>query len=257
MVRVFVSYAREDKPRVAMLVQRLREYGLSVGWDDDFELGEEFRKLINAGITAASHLIVVWSEASIDSIYVQGEVELASKKKKKLLSLRFQDVDPPLPWNAVQFTDLFDWDGDAADENFCKIVQALGRPLLDKRKRPWLHRRLMAAVGLFIALTAGSAAAYWIAHTDPKPKIDDLVLPSAGAPGHPGRPDPSAQPAAGGTGSTLGGSAGSNGAKPSSGGSVGSAGARSYGPRKCCHSTGSEERCAKLRCADCGLKDCP
>ena len=63
-MRVFVSYKREDQPRVLPLVEGLRRAGLSVGWDRDLPGGARWRQALEDQIDSAACVIVVWSTAS-------------------------------------------------------------------------------------------------------------------------------------------------------------------------------------------------
>jgi adenylate cyclase len=59
MADVFVSYARNDKARVAPVVAAIEAKGWSVWWDPDITPGQEFDDQIEAEITAA--LACWWS----------------------------------------------------------------------------------------------------------------------------------------------------------------------------------------------------
>ena len=61
MADVFVSYARNDKARVAPLVAAIEAKGWSVWWDPDITPGQEFDDQIEAEITAALAVLVVWT----------------------------------------------------------------------------------------------------------------------------------------------------------------------------------------------------
>jgi hypothetical protein len=64
VIDVFVSYKREDRDRVAPLVDCLRSAGLHVWWDPDIPGGLTWRAQIVTHINMARCVVVVWSEAS-------------------------------------------------------------------------------------------------------------------------------------------------------------------------------------------------
>jgi adenylate cyclase len=41
---VFVSYSRDDKPRVAPLVHEIKQAGHSVWWDPELQVGSRFER---------------------------------------------------------------------------------------------------------------------------------------------------------------------------------------------------------------------
>ena len=78
MADVFVSYARNDKARVAPVVAAIEAKGWSVWWDPDITPGQEFDDQIEAEITAALAVLVVWTPTSVTSRWVRGCGPIAS-----------------------------------------------------------------------------------------------------------------------------------------------------------------------------------
>jgi adenylate cyclase len=77
MADVFVSYSRRDRARVAPLVAAIESMGWSVWWDPEIAPGQEFDRLIDAELAAASAVLVVWSRDSVASRWVRGEAREA------------------------------------------------------------------------------------------------------------------------------------------------------------------------------------
>jgi adenylate cyclase len=67
---VFVSYARDDLPRVKPLVGMLEAQGWSVFWDRQILPGQPWSSLIEEKLTAAKAVVVVWSRTSVQSEWV-------------------------------------------------------------------------------------------------------------------------------------------------------------------------------------------
>jgi hypothetical protein len=67
---------------VGLLVDRLRNGGAIVNWDQDFAGGEDFDRAILAAIDAARCVIVIWSPTSVLSTYVRDEARRALRVSK-------------------------------------------------------------------------------------------------------------------------------------------------------------------------------
>lgn len=156
---VFVSYKREDEPRVAPLVEGLRCAGLSVWWDRDISCGLSWRQTITDQLDKARCVIVVWSEASVgpQGEFVQDEAGRA-KARGVILPVRIDRITEPIGFGEIQSLDLVGWRGNHRDPRFKNVVEAAkvlvaGGP----RPRPALvHRARLAAVwGSGLCLFAG------------------------------------------------------------------------------------------------------
>lgn len=79
---VFVSYARSDMGLVARLVEDLRVHTVAATWDQDLSGGIDFQCAIRDAIDAAPAVIVVWSAASAESLYVGDEARRALGQRK-------------------------------------------------------------------------------------------------------------------------------------------------------------------------------
>jgi hypothetical protein len=157
MADCFVSYKREDEPRVRPIVDALRDGGLTVWWDREIPGGERWRETIVEQLDASSCVIVCWTDASAgpDGGYVLEEAERA-KARGVLLPVRLDRVDPPFGFSEVQALDLVDWSGSRRDPRCGHFVAtaraiALGKP----RPRPPARKiRRWGAVGGAAALVA-------------------------------------------------------------------------------------------------------
>ncbi|WP_300454514.1 toll/interleukin-1 receptor domain-containing protein [Accumulibacter sp.] len=132
----FVSYKREDRPRVEPLVSALRAAGVSVWWDQDIGGGEPWRQRIAEQLDAARCVVVCWTHASTgpDGAYVREEAERA-KTRGVLLPVRLDAVAPPFGFGEVQALDLTAWNG-ATDAACWRNFVATLRAIADGRSRP-------------------------------------------------------------------------------------------------------------------------
>lgn len=101
MSSIFLSHTKIDKPFVRKLANDLRANGHTV-WIDEAEIniGDSLIGKIRDGLDSVDYVAVVLSKASIESTWVQKELEIASnreikEKKKVVLPIKIEDV--PLP----------------------------------------------------------------------------------------------------------------------------------------------------------------
>jgi adenylate cyclase len=124
MADIFVSYARQDKARVAPLVAALERQGWSAWWDPAIIPGQEFDDRIAEEIAKARAVVVVWTPASVASRWVRGEAREGADRGI-LIPLRFDGARLPIDARAVHTTDLDGWSGDSNHPAFQEVVSAL------------------------------------------------------------------------------------------------------------------------------------
>ncbi|MGD9982485.1 MAG: toll/interleukin-1 receptor domain-containing protein [Hyphomonadaceae bacterium] len=110
MADVFVSYAHANQNRVTPICTGLVQSGLSLWWDDNLKAGDDFSLVIERELNNAGCVVVVWSEAARNSLWVRAEATEALDANK-LAQVRVDGVKPPLPFTAVEMLDLRDWRG--------------------------------------------------------------------------------------------------------------------------------------------------
>ena len=108
MSQIFVSYASEDRPRVAPLVRVLEEHGWRVWWDRKLETGGTFDSDIEKAVDASSCILVVWSAHSVESRWVRAEAH-EGLEREILVPVAIDDVRPPLVFRQVQTAQLHGW----------------------------------------------------------------------------------------------------------------------------------------------------
>lgn len=107
---VFISYARTDMGLVARLVEDLRVHRVAATWDQDLSAGIDFQCAIRDAIDAAPAVIVVWSAASAESLYVGDEARraLASRKLVTTHVEGFDFKDLPLGFGRLNAIPVHD-----------------------------------------------------------------------------------------------------------------------------------------------------
>ena len=134
MADIFVSYSRQDKARVAPLVAALEAEGWSIWWDPAITPGDEFDSLISKELDAARALLVIWTNASVDSRWVRGEARDAADRGV-LVPVRFEGARLPIDFRAVHTTDLDEWAEDRQNPAFRSLCQALESKLGARKKK--------------------------------------------------------------------------------------------------------------------------
>jgi adenylate cyclase len=125
MADVFVSYARNDKARVAPIVAAIESKGWSVWWDPDINPGQEFDDQIEAEIESALAVLVVWTPVSVASRWVRGEAREAAERGI-LVPVRFDQARLPMDVRAIHTTDLDSWGENASSPPAQEFLRALG-----------------------------------------------------------------------------------------------------------------------------------
>ena len=123
MADIYIVYAHEDHAVAEKL------YGLlSQQWDtwwDDKIIGR-FAKVIESEIPKARCIVALFSTFSRNKETFTEELRLAQKHDVELLPTRLDDSDPPYPFGAYSYTELRNWNGDAAHPGFLQLQRRLG-----------------------------------------------------------------------------------------------------------------------------------
>lgn len=159
MADIFISYAREDRERAKELAGMLEQRGWSVWWDRLIPAGGSFNRIIEAELTRAKCVIVLWSRHSVESSYVQNEASEA-EARRVLVPVLVESVRIPLPFRHLHTTSVED-----LDHLLSSIRSLIGRkgeaaaaappPAQTPRRRAaWISAIVIAALIVTIALLA-------------------------------------------------------------------------------------------------------
>lgn len=126
MADVFISYARSDRDRIALISEALQTSGVSCWWDGNLAGGMEYSREIEGRIEAAKAVVVVWSPASVESTWVADEAELG-RDAGKLVPLVIDGAQPKIGFRQYQSIDFNHWSGDLQAPCFTALIQTLSR----------------------------------------------------------------------------------------------------------------------------------
>ena len=122
---IFISYAREDRGRVAILARLFESDGWSVWWDrENMSAGRPLNEIIGSAIDESSCVLVCWSKASIKSRWVIDEAT-EGLNQEKLLPVLFDTVKPPLGFRNIHHINLTEWDNEASHAAYQRLKAEL------------------------------------------------------------------------------------------------------------------------------------
>ena len=145
MSDIFISYSSKDRPWVDTFAKVLESQGWSVWWDRQIPTGGSFNAVIRQELRAARCAIVVWSEQSVDSEWVQAEADEA-RKQEKYLPIRIDESDIPLGFTQRTFQSLVDWEPGANHPGFSQLLKDIERLVKSPPRqiaiglKPWWKR---------------------------------------------------------------------------------------------------------------------
>ncbi|MGB7991893.1 MAG: toll/interleukin-1 receptor domain-containing protein [Candidatus Methylophosphatis roskildensis] len=137
MSTVFISYKREDEPRVGRIALALQAEGLDVWWDRALVGGENWRMQIQSALDGAGCVVVVWSRESVgpSGDFVRDEAG-QGKRRGILVPVLIEEVAAPLGFGEIQAIDLSEWTGNRDDPFFRDLCEAVKAKLEGRASAP-------------------------------------------------------------------------------------------------------------------------
>lgn len=162
MADVFLSYARADAAAAARIARELGKRGWSVWFDRELPAHRDYSDVIASELESAAAVLVLWSQASIESQWVRSEANRA-RELGKLVQARTGDARLPMPFDQIQCADLTKWRSGGAHPGWsqiCKSIEALvGHPAGASAPEPADgkidRRKLLAGAGAVAVAAAG------------------------------------------------------------------------------------------------------
>ena len=165
MADIFLSYANPDRSRAKLFADLLSSCGWSVFWDGQIKAAADWRDVLQGELDKAGAVVVLWSEASVDSDWVKEEAE---RGRSRLVPVRIDEVELPLGFSGQQAVNLVGWRGgkvEDVDKLIAGVTEALGRPPKQRAKipkSPSQKRRLAAAILVAGVLLAAYPVIQWL-----------------------------------------------------------------------------------------------
>ncbi len=124
MSRVFLSYAREDAEAAKALAEALSASGHDVWWDRHIQGGSRFTNEIDKALREAQAVVVLWSETSVQSAWVQDEAA-EGRDSGRLVPVALGSTKPPLGFRQFHTVNLGSWSGDGQPDAFGDLIDAI------------------------------------------------------------------------------------------------------------------------------------
>ncbi len=124
MAKVFLSYARDDAQLAKQLAEGIGHAGHEVWWDHHLQGGSRFASEIDRQLKSAEAVVVLWTETSVDSAWVQDEAA-EGRDSKRLVPATLGGVRPPLGFRQFHTVDLGSWDKDRQPKKLDELLNAI------------------------------------------------------------------------------------------------------------------------------------
>lgn len=145
MSDIFISYSSKDRPWVERFAKTLEAHGWSVWWDREIPTGGSFNQVIRQQLSASKCAIVVWSEQSVESEWVQAEAA-ESKKQEKYLPIKIDECQISLGFTQRTYQSLVEWEAGVEHAGFSQLLKDIERLVKRPAKqivvgpKPWWKR---------------------------------------------------------------------------------------------------------------------
>ena len=126
MAKVFLSYAREDAPIAKEMAECIGRAGHDVWWDRHIQGGSRFASEIDRELKGADAVVVLWTQASIDSAWVQDEAA-EGRDSGRLVPVTFRGSRPPLGFRQFHTVSLGAWDGNGDLTDADDLLEAIAK----------------------------------------------------------------------------------------------------------------------------------
>ena len=126
MAKIFLSYSREDVDVAKQLAERIAGAGHEVWWDRHIQGGSRFTNEIDRELKGADAVVVLWSDTSVESAWVQDEAA-EGRDSGRLVPVTLGGCRPPLGFRQFHSVDLGRWDGRGDPEALGEVIAAIGK----------------------------------------------------------------------------------------------------------------------------------
>lgn len=123
---IFLSHKSEDRQKVNALAETIERKGLRIWWSAKLLPGEIWPAVIDEKLKAASCVLVVWTNRSILSNWVQSEARFAYKERK-LIPVLLEKCTIPLEFSDTETADLADWYGESDHYDLKRLIKSLDK----------------------------------------------------------------------------------------------------------------------------------
>ena len=103
---IFISYSHDDRVFAGHLTADLRRRGVKVYIDERLQAGESWRKQLAVAIENTDAFVLLLSPSSVESEYVEWELDTAQGLNKKVFPLMCEQASVPPAITALQYINI-------------------------------------------------------------------------------------------------------------------------------------------------------
>lgn len=163
MSDIFLSYASRDRSKAIEIARELEKIGWSVWWDRKIPPGKTFANVIKEAIDNSQCIVVLWSEASVTSEWVQNEASEGLRRGTLVPAMIDAPIEIPFEFRRIQAASLTGKKSVAAQKEWGLFRAAIAGMLSEPTapsipdappKKPWYRNPLAlgGCTALMIAL---------------------------------------------------------------------------------------------------------
>jgi adenylate cyclase len=134
VARVFLSYAREDSDAAKELADAVGRAGHEVWWDQQIQGGSRFSRAIDQALKDAEAVVVLWSDTSVESAWVQDEAA-EGRDSGRLVPVLLDRCKAPLGFRQFQSVDMSRWRGGEGAE-LTALLEAIANTATPAQAEP-------------------------------------------------------------------------------------------------------------------------
>ena len=130
MPDIFLSYSKKDKERASRFAEILKSKGWEVFWDQTIRSGDEWKRDLIDALKTTKSVVVLWSENSVDSAWVQWEAH-EGQTRDNLFPVMLDDVGDkiPAPFQPLHAFDLINCELDYADHKIDVLLDTFEKKI--------------------------------------------------------------------------------------------------------------------------------
>jgi adenylate cyclase len=135
VARIFLSYARADVDCARKLAELVGRAGHDVWWDRELHGGSHFTSEIDKALRDAEAVVVLWSDASLGSAWVQDEAA-EGRDSNRLVPAVIDAIRPPLGFRQYQAIDLTDLRSGDQPRQLEELLRAIVKMAVPTESKP-------------------------------------------------------------------------------------------------------------------------
>lgn len=106
---VFIIYAHKDKDKAHQIRTELNKFGVNALMDEQvIKIGDNIKEGIEKNITSANKILILLSEATMNSDWIVSEIQLAKKANKQIFPAMISKSVVPPSLEGIKYAELFE-----------------------------------------------------------------------------------------------------------------------------------------------------